>query len=92
MADLLQAGIFAYGHACYVDDHFLATAVVEVEVIRVDRECQCGGLVLYDYALEDVAFLVRRNHAALDDEAVALVVGVVDAVGVVGVVAPEACL
>lgn len=92
VADLLQAGVLAYGHAGHIEDYLLAPAVAEVEVVGVNRESQGGSLVLYDKALEDVAFLVRRNHAALDDEAVVLVVGVVDAVGIVFVVAPEALL
>ena len=86
---LLESGVFADFHSCYVHDDLLSAAVAEVEVVAVDGECQGGSLVLYDDALEDIAFLVGGYYGAADDEPARRVVLVGDGVGVVGIVAPE---
>ena len=89
VAHLLQSSVFANGHTRYINDYFLAATVVEVEVVGVYREGEGCSFVLNYNAFKDVAFLVRRNHASLDDESVILVFGVVDAVGIVVGLVPK---
>ena len=86
---LLEAGVLTNVHTGDIENNFLAHAVVEVEVISVDRECHSGGAVVDNKTLEHVAFFVRRNHAATDNESLVGIFGVIDTVGIIGIVAPK---
>ena len=90
-AYLLQAVVFADIHAGEVHNEFLADAVVEEEVIGVDREGQRSRLVLNGDALEDVAAFVGSNDAAGHDVVRAVGLGA-DFLDIVGGVVPELLL
>ena len=66
-AYLLQAVVFADIHTGEIHNQLLADAVVEEEIIGVDREGQRSRLVLDGDALEDVAALVGSDDAAGHD-------------------------
>ena len=88
VAHLLETGEPADVETRQVDDKFLADAVVEVEVVGVDRKGERGGSVLDVDRLEDVAGLVGGDHAAADDVVVAVLLrSDLDAEG--GIVLPE---
>ncbi len=72
-AHLHVAVVFAYVHAREVEHDFLAAAILEVEVVAVDAEGECGCAVEDDKVLEHVAGLVAAEHYAADDEVLAFV-------------------
>ena len=81
IAELQQTRVAADIHPGEVDDDLLPLAVCEPEVVGVDRHGEHAGLVTQIEAFEDVAGIVRRNHAARDDVMLAvLLCGNLDAV------------
>ena len=67
-AHLLEAVVFTHIHVGKVDHDLLTDAVVEEEVVGIDREGQGCSLVLDCDRLEDVAAFVGGDHTAGHDD------------------------